>query len=89
MGSDENVSLLKRREISSSIAKLMHAHQISASKIEPLESGQKHGVEHELNSDGVIGNDKTIDQTRIDPVGGAGKSMLASIPRVSPLSMSH
>ncbi|KAI9659045.1 MAG: hypothetical protein M1821_002005 [Bathelium mastoideum] len=47
--------------------------KISASKIDPLASDQKYGVEHDLSSRGAAGSDRNIDQTRVDPVGGAGQ----------------
>jgi hypothetical protein len=47
--------------------------KISGSKIEPLDSDIKVGVPHDVSSQGVVGSDRNIDQTRIDPVGGHGK----------------
>ena len=46
---------------------------IAGSKIEPLDSKQKAGVEHALTGRGAAGPDTNIDQARIDPLGGAGR----------------
>ncbi|RYP56069.1 hypothetical protein DL769_009983 [Monosporascus sp. CRB-8-3] len=47
---------------------------ISASKIQPLESEQKRGVAHDQSSSrGVAGSDRDIDQSRINPLGGKGQ----------------
>ena len=46
---------------------------ISASKIDPLASEEKHGVPHDTSSGGVTGTDRNIDQSRIDPMGGKGQ----------------
>jgi hypothetical protein len=46
--------------------------KISAAKRELLASDQKRrgGVTHDMSSTGFTGTDRSIDQTRIDPVGG-------------------
>jgi hypothetical protein len=48
--------------------------KISGAKIDPLASDQKKGVTHDLSSRGVTGTDRTIDQSRINPLGGKGNS---------------
>ena len=48
--------------------------KISGTKITPLDSETKHGVEHDLSNRGAAGSDTAIDQARINPLGGAGMS---------------
>ena len=43
--------------------------KISGAKIDPLASDQKEGITHDLSSRGVIGTDRSINQSRIDPMG--------------------
>ncbi|KAK8198754.1 hypothetical protein M8818_006621 [Zalaria obscura] len=47
--------------------------KISGAKIEPLDSETKYNTPHDQGSRGVVGTDRTIDQARIDPVGGHGE----------------
>jgi len=47
--------------------------KISASKIEPLDSETKYNQPHVQGSRGVVGTDRTIDQARTEPLGGAGQ----------------
>jgi len=45
----------------------------SAAKISPLDSRTKEGVEADQSERTSAGDDSTIDQSRIDPLGGAGQ----------------
>ncbi|KAI1382374.1 hypothetical protein F4677DRAFT_401779 [Hypoxylon crocopeplum] len=47
--------------------------QISGTKIEPLESEVKHNTSYDGQDRGSAGSNRTIDQTRIDPLGGKGQ----------------
>ena len=49
--------------------------QISGTKITPLESENKHGVQRDMSGGGVIGQDDDIDKSRANPLGGAGESL--------------
>ena len=46
--------------------------KISGTKISPLASETKYGVEHDISNRGAAGSDYNIDKSRADPVGGAG-----------------
>ncbi|KAJ9636273.1 hypothetical protein H2199_007948 [Coniosporium tulheliwenetii] len=46
---------------------------ISGAKIQPLDSETKANVPLDTSSRGSAGTDRTIDQARIDPLGGAGQ----------------
>ena len=48
--------------------------KISGAKIDPLASDQKEGIPHDQGSRGVAGTDRSIDQTRVEPLGGHGES---------------
>ncbi|KAJ9621988.1 hypothetical protein H2203_006869 [Taxawa tesnikishii (nom. ined.)] len=47
--------------------------KISGAKIQPLDSETKYNTAHDQSSRGAAGTDRSIDQTRIDPIGGAGQ----------------
>lgn len=46
--------------------------KVSGTKITPLESETKYGVEHDLGNRGAVGTDTNIDKSRTAPLGGAG-----------------
>jgi hypothetical protein len=46
---------------------------ISASKVQPLDSEIKKGVSHDESDRGVAGTDRTLDQARTEPLGVRGK----------------
>ena len=48
------------------------SEDISASKIQPLDSGVKQNEPHDMSARGSAGTDSAIDQARIDPLGGRG-----------------
>ncbi|KAI0846760.1 hypothetical protein F5Y00DRAFT_242974 [Daldinia vernicosa] len=47
--------------------------EISGTKIEPLRSEVKYNTPYEGTDRGSVGSDQTIDQARINPLGGKGK----------------
>ncbi|KAI1383386.1 uncharacterized protein F4822DRAFT_75907 [Hypoxylon trugodes] len=47
--------------------------QISGAKIEPLKSDVKHNRPYDGADRGSAGSDQTIDQSRINPLGGRGQ----------------
>lgn len=51
---------------------------ISGAKIQPLDSETKANVPLDTSSRGSAGTDRTIDQARIDPLGGAGEFQCSS-----------
>ncbi|KAI0842241.1 hypothetical protein F5Y06DRAFT_293064 [Hypoxylon sp. FL0890] len=48
--------------------------EISKTKIEPLESEVKHNTPYDGTDRGSTGSDRTIDQSRINPLGEKGES---------------
>lgn len=53
--------------------------KISGTKITPLESETKHGVEHDLGNRGAVGTNESIDKSRANPLGGAGMFPFSSL----------
>ncbi len=49
---------------------------ISGTKIEPLDSPLKTNTPLDMSARGATGTNRTIDQARIDPLGGAGMPRL-------------
>ncbi|KAI1780166.1 hypothetical protein F4818DRAFT_402025 [Hypoxylon cercidicola] len=47
--------------------------QLSGTKIEPLELEVKYSTSHDDTDRGSAGSNRTVDQTRIDPLGGKGQ----------------
>ena len=56
--------------------------KISGAKIDPLASDQKEGIPHDQGSRGVAGTDRSIDQTRVEPLGGHGESWASAYTAV-------
>lgn len=56
--------------------------KISGTKITPLDSEVKYGVEHDISNRGAVGSDTNIDKSRANPVGGSGMNFMRLIASV-------